>query len=1092
MANKFTAIELAHKLQSVGAKVHEPTPEQQLIIESQHMGPSLIVAGAGSGKTETMSARVVWLVANGIVTPDQILGLTFTRKAAGELSNRIRTRLRQLKEAGVLAGDKTMDALDLAVAVSTYHSYAGKVLNEHGIRIGIDSDSEPIGEAASWQIANNIINNFEGEFDAIVHAPKTIVNKVLDLVDQLGEHGKDLSDLKRVSEKWLAKFEAITSGDNEGVRRAISTLKERLALIPMAERFNEVRFANGQFTFNDQMALAAKLVTGEFREEIAKAERAKYKIVLLDEYQDTSYSQVRFLTGLFGSDLGEHSVTAVGDPNQSIYGWRSASAGTLSAFPREFSASETTKEFKLMTTWRNDEAILDLANATIRELKVSANLDPRFEKVAIAMKSVSELAPRKGAGKGEVVIGQYESFENEAIGIAEYFAPAWNDPARLNTPLKKRSTFAVLVRAKKYIPEIEKALRDKNIPVEVVGLGGLIHVPEVADVIALLRTLINPDAGSSLMRILVGPHLALGPRDLQGLGQYVREVARENGATSTATLLEILEKGIPSILEADDFAVGSAIEALDKFDQAPKEYFSKIGYERLLKFSRELASLRRRINGSVTDALLEAERFLYLDSEVLLHTYSRTGRRHLDQFLDEASKFERTGGSLNSFLEWLMIAEDEESGLKVTTADVTAEAVQILTIHAAKGLEWDYVAVPGLVEKDFPSSGRESTTWTTNIGELPIEMRGDRNALIDFDFPSGTPNATVVNKALKQFSADVKKMREFEEYRLAYVAFTRAKTNLICTAAWFGQGIEAKDPSTLFNLVAAFVELNKESCRVISAAPQPDSDNPSIKDPRTGVWPRESSRATVVAKSAEFVSSIPALTKSDLAKLSGDIYEDALALINEIERRESKLTVALPNRISVSTLVNLKSDPINLALNIRRPVPNHIDKYARRGTDFHLWLESRFKDPQIFDDDVFDTKAPSDDATEDLPLKELQEKWLQSEWADKNPVSGGVEVPFETVIAGVLLRGRIDAVYKDGDQYTVVDWKTGKVKSGDDLDTAAIQLAMYRLAYSKLYDIPIEKISAAFHYVGSNETVRAADLYSYEKLAEIITSNLAS
>ncbi len=1091
MANKYSAIELAKKLQSVGAKVHEPTEEQRLIIESEHTGPSLIIAGAGSGKTETMSARVIWLVANQIVTPDQILGLTFTRKAAGELSSRIRTRLRQLKAAGVLTTEKTQSEIDLAVAVSTYHSYAGKVLTEHGIRIGIDSDSEPIGEAASWQIANKIISNFEGEFNDIVHAPKTVVNKVMDLVEQLAEHGKELSELKNVSEKWLAKFEGITSGDNEGVRRAISTLKERLAIIPMAQRFNEVRTENGQFTFNDQMSLAAKLVSGEFRSDIANSERAKYKVVLLDEYQDTSYSQVRFLTGLYGSDLGEHSVTAVGDPNQSIYGWRSASAGTLTAFPREFGAPANTKEFKLMTTWRNDVAILDLANATIKELKVSANLDPRFEKVAVAMKSVSELAPRNGAGKGEVVIGQYESFETEAIGIAEYFAPAWHDEKRLATPLKNRSTFAVLVRAKKYIPEIEKALRDKNIPVEVVGLGGLIHVPEVADVIALLRTLINPDAGSSLMRLLVGPHLALGPRDLQGLGQFVRKIAKDNGATSTSTLLEVLEKGIPTILEADDFAVGSAIEALDKFDEAPKEAFSKVGYERLLKLSRELASLRRRINGSVTDALLEAERFLYLDSEVLLHIHSRTGRKHLDQFLDEAAKFERTGGSLNSFLEWLKIAEDEESGLKVTTADVSAEAVQILTIHAAKGLEWDYVAVPGLVEKDFPSSGRENTTWTTNVGELPIEMRGDRAALIDFSFPEHDPKASVVNKALDQFSDDVKKLREFEEYRLAYVAFTRAKRNLICTAAWFGQGIEAKSPSTLFNLVADFVKVNKECTKVISDAPQPDFDNPLRENPRTGTWPKESSRAEVVQKSAVFASSIPSITKDELRKLDGEIYQDALALLNEISKREEKISISLPSRISVSTLVNLKQNPEGLALSIRRPVPNHIDKYARRGTDFHLWIESRFKDPQIFDDDIFESSQLSDESTEDLPLKELKEKWLASEWADKVPVEGGVEVPFETVVAGVLLRGRIDAVYKDGDQYTVVDWKTGKVKSGDDLEVAAIQLAMYRLAYSKLYEIPIEKISAAFHYVGSNETVRPADLFTQEKLAEIITSNLA-
>ena len=298
-----------------------------------HFGPALIIAGAGSGKTETMSARVLWLVANGFATPDEILGLTFTRKAAGELSNRIRTRLRQMKLPG-------------SATVSTYHSYAGKVLSEHGIRLGIDTDTDPIGEAAAWQIANKIVTNFDADLPEIKHSPKTIVNKVLALVDQLGEHGKDLAELEKVSNDWLVKFQSITSGDNKGVQTALTSLQERLALIPMIKRFNEERFNNGQLTFSDQMSMAAQLVNSEFREDIARVERAKYKIVLLDEYQDTSYSQVRFLTGLYGADssLGAHSVTAVGDPNQSIYGWRSASAGTISAFPKEFGAPSETKE----------------------------------------------------------------------------------------------------------------------------------------------------------------------------------------------------------------------------------------------------------------------------------------------------------------------------------------------------------------------------------------------------------------------------------------------------------------------------------------------------------------------------------------------------------------------------------------------------------------------------------------------------------------------------------------------------------------------------------------------------------------------------
>jgi DNA helicase II / ATP-dependent DNA helicase PcrA len=1082
MANKFTYDQIVEILKKSGASVHTPTPEQREIIESTHFGPALIVAGAGSGKTETMSARVLWLVANGFANPDEILGLTFTRKAAGELSHRIRTRLRQMNLLG-------------SATVSTYHSYAGKVLAEHGIRLGIDTDSDPIGEAAAWQIANKIINNFESEIAEIVHAPKTVVNKVLDLVDQLGEHGKDLKELEQVSNKWLEKFATVTNGSNEGVRRAISTLRERLALAPMIERFNQVRLENGQLTFGDQMSLAAKLVNSEFRSDIASAERAKYKFVLLDEYQDTSYSQVRFLTGLFGAEstLGTHSVTAVGDPNQSIYGWRSASAGTISAFPREFGAPKECKNFTLRTTWRNDAAILKLANRTVAELNQLATQEARFANVARAMSSVTELQPRPNAGQGEIVVGQYESMQSEAQAIASYFATAWNSPEREQLPVTERSTFAVLVRSKKYIPEIEQALRQCNIPVEVVGLGGLIHIPEVADLIALLRTLINPDAGSSLMRILVGPHLALGPKDLHGLGRYLSDIARANATSPSKAFADVLDSGKSSILEADDFAVGSAIEAIDNFTAAPKGYFSEVGYSRLLRFSKELADLRRRINGSITDALLEAEKYLYLDSEVLLHIHSRTGRKHLDQFLDEAAKFERTGGTLNMFLEWLQIADDEESGIKVSSVDVTTEAVQILTIHAAKGLEWNYVAVPGLVTRDFPASGKEGTAWTRNVGELPIEMRGDRASLIDFTFPVESTKASVVNKSLEEFENDIKKLRLFEEYRLAYVAFTRAKTNLMCSASWFGQGVEARDPSELFQMVYEFALANPEFAKIASEIEKPESENPIIDNPRTGVWPQEPQRALVVQASAKFVEGVPAISIAELAQLNGEVFSDALALIKEAADRKNKIEIAMPNRISVSTLVNLKKDPSTTALNLRRPVPNHIDKYARRGTQFHLWVEKYFKNSELINDEALYPAPAVDESTEDFPLKELQEKWLASEWAEAGriPVAGGIEVPFETVISGVLLRGRIDAVYKDGENYTVVDWKTGRVKSGDDLEVAAIQLAMYRLAYAKLYGIPVEKISGAFHYVGYNETVRPTDLLSAQELAEIITSNLA-
>ncbi len=1088
---KYSAEDIGNALRTIDPKFKGPSPEQIPIIESLHLGPTVVIAGAGSGKTETMSARVLWLVANGIIRPDEILGLTFTRKAAGELSSRIRKRLRQLRKIGLLPIDSVSKSeIDIAVTVSTYHSYAGRVLSEHAIRMGVDATADPIGEAAAWQIANNIVNNFASEAtngSDISHSAKTIVDKVMGLSAALGEHGKTTADVRAFCATTLDKFSTISDiQSNPAVRELKSSLKERLAILPMVDEYEKYRLERGLLTFNDQMSLVAKLVSGEaggaeFTSEIISAERAKYKVVLLDEYQDTSVSQVKFLSALFGDG---HAVTAVGDPNQAIYGWRSASAQTLDTFGKSFigGSQATCIEHNLLTTWRNDENILEIANQAVD--KIGELIVSRGGKAA----SVKRLKLRPGAGTGTLLCGQYETLAMEANGLAEHFEKYWFAPERTADP-DEPQTFAVLVRSRKYISEIEQALRSRNIPVEVVGLGGLIHVPEIADILALLRTLTFPDNGSALMRLLAGPRVALGPKDLAALGKFARSLVTNYDQSLSKTVGKIMESSNAEVMEAEDFAIGSAIEALEVFEKAPRANFSETGYERLLNFSKELRELRRYLTGSITDAILEAERFLFLDTEVMVRDGFAQGRKHLDAFLDEAGKFQRNGGTISTFLEWLKIADSEEGGLKPVSVAANKHAVQILTIHAAKGSEWDFVAVPGLVTDNFPSSGKNLDLWTSNSAALPISLRGDAKQFDDFEFPAGSPKHVEVRKALDVVKESWKKRREEEEWRLAYVAFTRAKINLLATASWFGNGMDSVDASALYDLVETVVD-SVDSQNKIFEMSKPTTENPTRTNPRSGSWPVRSTRAEQVAKTVEYVGAFSAFaTPEELLSAAKSLEEislasDAIALIVETREGKKNLSVNLPTRMSVSTLVNLAKDPDELALNIRRPMPNYIDKYARRGTAFHLWVEAQYKDPQVLDDEVLDISSPDPDG---LPLEELKEKWLASSWANRDPAPGGIEVPFETVLGGVLLRGRIDAVYEADGRYEVVDWKTGKSKSGDDLAAAAIQLAMYRLAYSKLYGISLENISAAFHYIGSNETVRPADLLSEDQLISIVT-----
>jgi DNA helicase-2/ATP-dependent DNA helicase PcrA len=1071
VVDEITSLQIAQALKAADGTVKLPTDEQRAIIESKYYGATVIIAGAGSGKTETMTQRVLWLIVNGVVTPQEILGLTFTRKAAGEFGRRVRERLRELRRAKPQWFTHSNELpLDISVDVATYHSYAGRIMSEHGIRMGIDTDGEPLGEAAAWQMTDEIVNSFEEvQFSIQRHKPDFIVNAVMSLSGELGEHDASIAKLRKHSEEFHARLLAVTVGSNELVRSALETIEERLSILPMVERVNQRRIEVGQLTFNDQMSYAAKLV--QEIPAIAEIERAKYKVVLLDEYQDTSYSQVRFLSGLYGDG---HCVTGVGDPNQAIYGWRGASPETMGSFQLEFGG--TSQEFNLLTTWRNDQKILDLANKVVSHIGTVGGRQP----------VVKELRARPGAGAGSLSCGLYISPVEEAAAIADYMATLWNDPLRSALDGTKNSTFAVLVRVKSYIPLIESALRARGMNVEVIGLGGLIHIPEIADIIATLRLITFPDAGTALARLLVGPRLALGPKDLAALGSYSKAIARKSNNQRSQRLEEILESGSEENLDANDFAIGSIIEALELIEQAPQPDFSRVGIQRLKDFSREIQQLRRAMTGSITDQIHEVERFLRLDVEVLVRDGWQSGRRHLDKFLDEATVFQRTGGSLSSFLNWLETAEVREGGLKPVSVTASNTAIQILTIHAAKGAEWDVVAVPGLVEGVFPNTSAKSSSWIKYSGSLPIELRGDSAQFSDFKFPLGEEalKAISVSKAITRFEDSQKSRHRLEELRLGYVAFTRAKSHLFGTASWFRDGKRALGQSELFTLIYNFLEQNDAS-GILSKVDQPD-ENPFLLEPMQKSWPVQSERVRAIQASAQLVANSPVfdieqqlLLETDLGRKG--LLADAQALLKEAQRGREIEPIYLPQRLSVSTLIALKEDPLELVLSIRRPMPRHSDQSASRGNQFHQWVERQFGLQTLFDDDLFDP-APKPE----VALEQLQTNWLASSWSKRTPIE--VEAGFETVIAGIVIRGRIDAVYKDGDTYEVVDWKTGRIKEGEELESATIQLAMYRLAYSKLHKIPIENIRAAFFYVADNQTIYRDNLSGEAEIATIINS----
>jgi len=1066
MIEKYSPQDIAAALQKVGAKVYDPTDEQSAIISiaSNPLEPAVVIAGAGSGKTETMAARVIYLVANGFARPDQILGLTFTRKAAGELAVRIRTRLRQLRAAGLIPENTPLE-----VSVTTYHSYAARLLSEHSIRFGLDADISPMGDAAMWQLANDVVRNWDDATYTNESAINTVVDDLLGLTKLMLEHQVEPDAIEAADLAVLQELSTMSGDLNDQVRRVNRVLTQRIGLLPMVARFIERRQQSGQLSFDDQMSLAADIAV-KFS-DVGELERAKYSVVLLDEYQDTSQSQVRMLSSLFG---GGHPVMAVGDPCQAIYTWRGASAGTINSFNSYFpkvSGQTGAERYSLLTTFRNDKSILELANVVSSQIRAEGGAD------------VPPLTPRPDAGDGNLVCGVFETIDAEAQAIADYFAKLWFDEKRLATPVQKRTTFAVLVRKRSQIAALESALRSAGMPVDVIGLGGLIHVPEVADIVSMLKVIADPDAGAALMRHLVGPRINLGAKDLAALGAYSRNRAKGSRAESKS-LIKKIASGNPDRAEADDQILGSLIDTLDEIEKADRSTFTEIGFNRLKNFASDLRRLRSRAGGTITDLINDIENYLALEEEVMLRDGTGSGRRHIDRFLDEAGKFARSGGTLSSFLQWLDITGEEEGGLKSAAPEVRSDVVQILTVHMSKGAEWDVVAVPGLAEGTFPGINKsDPDNWITNEKHIPFHLRGDHAELPTFSFNGATKNSEA-KKAIDAYGkvCNVTKVRE--EIRLGYVAFTRARTHLIATTSWWRDGADWVAPSAIFEQVALVAQtsgviLNNE------AQPDDDAKNPKLENPETGIWPRDplgEKRGAFAAK-LKLVESTPAI---DLSKFTGTDLEiiswteDAVALINEVSQtRNGGLEVALPPRLSTSTLVALHKDPTELALNIRRPMPRPQDEYSRRGTAFHLWIERHFKAATLFDDDDLDFH---DLLEPDQTLEGLKENWLASEWASRVPVA--VEVPFETVIGPVLVRGRIDAVYEVNGHFEVVDWKTGSTKLGP---SSAVQLAVYRLAWAKLKGIGPALVSAAFHYVPSGETDRSADLLSESELNALLT-----
>ncbi|MXP20702.1 AAA family ATPase [Gordonia sp. HNM0687] len=1110
-----------------------PTPEQVAVIEAP-MEPVLVVAGAGAGKTETMAARVVWLVANGLVAPDEVLGLTFTRKAASELGARIRRRLSMLAGSPALRGWDVDGAIAARLSggdpeVSTYHAYAGRLIADYGLLLPVEPNSTLLSETELWQMAFSVVSNWTGELHT-TKVPASVTEAVLKLYGDMSEHLVDMDDLRRAGDDLYQLIDTLPKGPRQrdtptqALLKVKDVIDERRELIPMVIALGETMRAATALDFGSQMSLAARLVMRN--PEVVAAERSSFKAVLLDEYQDTGHSQRILLATLFGvapgapkrSARGSVAVTAVGDPIQSIYGWRGASAANLPRFTDDFRQSDGSPavRLELLTSWRNSAHALRLANETSEELRRRGI-------------PVSVLRPRPDAPTGNVSLALTETVVDERRWVGEHVERLYRGAEAAGEP---PPTTAILVRRNDDSAPLAAELESRGIPAEVVGIGGLLHVPEIEDVVAMLRLIADPMAGTAAMRLLTGARWQLGAGDLAALWKRATELAAVefNAAKGIVASREALDEALDAVLPTEIVDRAGIADAL--VDPGEPHRYSEEGFRRVRAFGAQLESLRRRIGQPLPELVADVENTIGVAVEAQIRARRMrgaiTGREHLDAFAEYVTTYaERPGANLPGLLAFLDTAETIEKGLEPGRIEVAEQRVQILTVHAAKGLEWDVVVLPHLCHNIFPG-GRADTTWLGSAKELPAQLRGD---LADGANAEGFPPLDLhavgdrkeLELALTEHKEAVAQRRLEEDRRLLYVALTRAKETLLISAHhWSESGDRPRGGSEFFAEIRSIVTAAIDDPTVDSIGmaidvdadePAQDATNPLADEIVSAPWPRDvlGERRDAVDAAARLVedaiaargtptlfeasatdttlgSGAAVASEADLTASAREIAAwraEVDALLAENHRiNTAEVDVALPTHLSVSQLVELDADEAAFARRLRRPTPFAPNPTARRGTAFHAWVEGWFGATRLLDIDELPGAADAT-AAPDTDLEELRASFLASRWAQRSPTE--VEVPFETVIGPTVIRGRIDAVFAEPDDgWLVVDWKTGAVPEPARRESLFVQLAAYRIAWAQLAGVPLAKVRAAFHYVRSGYTLEPDDLPDRPALAALL------
>ena len=1124
---------------------HMPTDQQEKVITAP-LKPTLVVAGAGSGKTATMSARVTYLVASGQVDPSQVLGLTFTRKATHELRERIENRLGQLYRypgwtpsstrsnaaaqvsgglstadsssaaGGIGAASSSQDQDLTAVAgeatVATYNSFAGSLVREWGLEVGLETDTAVLTPASSWQIMYELMENWGQEFEEPFSSLDSATELALQVANSLNENLLSVDEARELMADLSQNLKDLRSvrGAAKAIdAKSLPAMTKRIQVLDLVERYIDYKRENSLVDFGDQVALACRIVTDErVGPRVIAQYRDRFKAVLLDEFQDTSVAQTILLSSLFAGC----GVVAVGDPNQAIYGWRGASSAALGQFHRHFS-NGSGPVLQLSTAWRNDPQILQAANRISDPLRASGQV------------KVEKLVKRPGVGdeRGKVWAARVQDGLAEAELIAKFLAQRWS-------PSK---SMAVLCRTRSQFTPIVAALIERGIPVEVVGLGGLLDVPEVADVRALMSVALDPTSADRLMRLidLVGIDAA----DLDVVWSFARELVNARANTGQSSAEPLLAEALSEIVV--NFAA---------FEAFCKKYacaLSPAGLYQAKRLGRILQEANAAANLELVDFISWAERALGLDVEAAARVdVNEVGARALAALRAQATSFKAQNPEAGAqvFLGWLNAAQDQERGLELPEVEPAPGAVQVLTVHASKGLEWDIVVVPGLVEANFPSYRSRpkedytvlANSWITQVSEFPHTLRRDYDSLPPCPFIGLSPQTgkDAILAAGEEYRSELGKWEVAEERRLAYVAYTRARSQLLLTTSHYAALSKTPKMTSRF-----LKELERSQMVQFLADDERDDDlsNRALDQSSVSVWPHQLdalasleepgvAEPSVAGPDGAGLSAVApdqaAPGQAALGKQAGlslrlraaalvsaaggcqgagseealqipeglapqldDWWRQAHLLLQERQiRQENGQEIVLPSHLAATAMAKVGKE--DFIMSLRRPLPPPPSKAARLGTAFHEEMAQRLNSEGT----LLSLAEAGSDRLSPADRKQVND-WLDNV-AELEILQGyspyATEIDQEIRLAGFNVRCRIDAVFKAVEkgraQWLIVDWKTGGQRVRVD------QLSLYVHAWAASQNVDISQVRAAYVYVqdGHVDELRPRQIISLDVFKE--------